>query len=116
LAAYAEVEVIGLRERQRLLAVIDTGYDGFLCLPVEIAVRLGLELAGSQWVQYADGRIERELVFRGRVAFLDEEREVDIHITEAPETLVGLALLQGYRLILDGDTHQVWFKRKKWRR
>jgi hypothetical protein len=54
---------------------------------VEIAVRLGLELAGSQWVQYADGRIERELVFRGRVAFLDEEREVDIHITEAPETL-----------------------------
>jgi hypothetical protein len=49
----------------------------------------------------------------GRVAFLDEEREVDIHITEAPETLVGLALLQGYRLILDGDTHQVRFKRKR---
>jgi len=63
LAAYAEVDVIGLRERQRLLALFDTGYDGFLCLPVEIAVGLGLELSGSQWVQYADGRIERELVF-----------------------------------------------------
>jgi hypothetical protein len=24
-----------------------------------------------------------------------------------------LALLQGYRLILDGDTHQVRFKRKR---
>jgi clan AA aspartic protease len=113
LAAYAEIEVIGLRERQRLPAIVDTGYDGFLCLPVEIAVGLGLELSGSQWVQYADGRIERELVFRGRVAFLDEEREVDIHITEAPETLFGLAMLQGYRLILDGDTHQVQFKRKR---
>jgi hypothetical protein len=28
----------------------------------------------------------------------------------------AVAEVEGYRLILDGDTHQVRFKRKKWRR
>lgn len=113
MAAYAEIEVVGLRGQRKLLAVIDTGYDGFVCLPIEIAVTLGLELSGSQWVQYADGRVVRELVFRGRVRFMGDEREAELHLTEAEEALIGLALLRGYKMVLDGDTHQVRFQRKQ---
>lgn len=113
MAAYADIEVVGLRGRQRLAAVVDTGYDGFVCLPIEIAINLGLELSGSQWVQYADGRVARELVFRGKVVFMGEEREVEIHLTEAQEALVGLSLFRGYKMVLDGDTHRVRFQRKR---
>ncbi|MCX7966858.1 MAG: hypothetical protein N3B10_00040 [Armatimonadetes bacterium] len=76
MAAYVEIEVAGLRERQRLLAVVDTGFDGFVCLPLEVAVTLGLELSGSQWVQYADGRVVRELVFVDGFPFWVKSRKL----------------------------------------
>ena len=41
-------------------AVIDTGFDGYLCLPVQLAIQLGLELSGSIKVELADGSIKRE--------------------------------------------------------
>ena len=113
MAAYAEVEVIGARRSERIWAVVDTGFDGAVCLPVSIAVTLGLELVGWELVQYADGRFARELLFRGKVQFQDSTREVNISLTDGDEALLGLELLQGYRLILNGDTHQVRFKRKR---
>lgn len=48
--------------------ILDTGFDGFLCLPVPVAVSLGLELIDVTHTELADGTIvEDELVFAGRV-------------------------------------------------
>lgn len=113
MATYAEVEVIGTRLSERIWAVVDTGFDETICLPVSVAVTLGLELVGWEFVQYANGRIARELLFRGTVQFQDSVRKVNISLTDGDEALLGLELLEGYRLILDGDTHQVRFKRKR---
>ncbi|MCX7966856.1 MAG: hypothetical protein N3B10_00030 [Armatimonadetes bacterium] len=115
MAAVVEVEVIGTRQSVRLNAVVDTGFDGALCLPIDVAVTLGLELAGYEFVQYADGRIARELTFHGIARFLGRRREVRISLTESDEALLGLEMLRGYKMILDGDTHQVQFKRKRTR-
>jgi len=54
---------------ERLRAVVDTGFDGAVCLPVSIAVNLGLELVGREFVEYADGRVVRELLFGARCSF-----------------------------------------------
>ena len=113
MAAYMEIAIWGRQRRmERLRAVVDTGFDGAVCLPVSIAVNLGLELVGREFVEYADGRVVRELLFRGKVQFLGEVREVNISLTNADEALVGLEMLRGYRMLLDGDTHEVTFERK----
>ena len=38
----------GIRMETSLDAIIDTGFDGHLCLPVQIAIQVGLELYGAQ--------------------------------------------------------------------
>ncbi|MGH7963037.1 MAG: hypothetical protein ACRERD_14605 [Candidatus Binatia bacterium] len=70
-------------------------------MPVEVAVQLGLELVGSQTVEYAGGRKNRELVFLGFVVLAGQERKVEISLTDAQEALVGTALLAPYTLEID---------------
>jgi clan AA aspartic protease len=92
------VQIKGARAEVTLEAVIDTGFDGSLCMPVEVAVQLGLELIGFQTVEYADGRMSRELVFLGSMILAGQERKVEISLTDAQEALVGTELLAHYTL------------------
>jgi clan AA aspartic protease len=92
------VLIKGARAEVTLEAVIDTGFDGSLCVPVEVAVQLGLELIGFQTVEYADGRRSRELVFLGSVVLAGQERKVEISLTDAQEALVGTELLAHFTL------------------
>jgi len=61
----AEIEVAGFKRTKILQAIVDTGFDGFLCIPVETAVKLGLELAGRDVIELADGSLREELSSRG---------------------------------------------------
>lgn len=88
-----DIQVIGAGCSVALTALLDTGFNGEVCLPTDIAVSLGLELVARRWVEYADGRQERELVFIGDVRFLDEVRSVEIVLTEGEEALIGTGLL-----------------------
>jgi len=90
--------VLGLRGQVDIEPVIDTGFDGDLCLPIPIAISLGLELHGCQTVELADGSRRRELVFIGTVLFDGENRPVEISITEAEDALVGTGLLATHKL------------------
>jgi clan AA aspartic protease len=90
--------VLGLRGQVDIEPVIDTGFDGGLCLPIPIAIRLGLELHGCQTVELADGSRRRELVFVGTVLFDGENRPVEISVTEAEDALVGTGLLATHKL------------------
>lgn len=49
------VIVTGIRRETSFDAIIDTGFDGYLCLPVQIAIQVGLELYGAQVSELADG-------------------------------------------------------------
>ena len=44
-------------------------------------------------MEYADGRQSRELVFLGSVILGDQEKQLEISLTEAQEALIGTALL-----------------------
>jgi len=58
------LRVLGTRGDITVEGILDTGFDGFLCLPMPLAVTLGLELIDVVRTELADGTvIEDELVF-----------------------------------------------------
>jgi hypothetical protein len=75
-------------------------------------VSLGLELVAQGWVEYADGRRERELAFAGTARFLGEVRPVEITLTESDEALIGTGLLADCTLFIDFMTGEIRIEKK----
>lgn len=90
--------VSGARQTSFLEAILDTGFDGYLSLPISIAVTLGIELTTIIPVEYADGRRSQELVFSVKIDFDGKEVIVPATLTAGAEALVGTALLAKYEL------------------
>ena len=93
--------VVGARKSSLLEAILDTGFDGYLSLPISIAVTLGIELITIIPVEYADGRRSQELVFSVRVELNGKEKIVPATLTAGAETLAGTALLAKYELLVN---------------
>ena len=99
--AVVEVVIKGSRTYITGKAIIDTGFDGDICLPVHLAIQLGLELESIQVVELADGSRKNELVFTGSVTLNGEEKEIEILLTNSKDTLLGTGLL--YEKVLKID-------------
>jgi len=86
------VAVTGARRSVTLPALVDTGFDGDLSLPIRIAVDLGLELIASFSIELADGTVrEDQPVFSGTGSLGNgTPREIEIVLTGCEEALVGL--------------------------
>ncbi|MDZ7290190.1 MAG: hypothetical protein ONB44_23925 [candidate division KSB1 bacterium] len=95
-----KLTVKGNRKSININPVIDTGFNGYLSLPVAIAIPLGLELKGEVPVELADGSMKKELTFRGSVVWQGLEYDIDIFLTESVDALLGSGLLQGQRLTI----------------
>jgi len=88
--------------------ILDTGFDGFLCLPIPLAVSLGLELVDVTRTELADGSVlENELVFAGRAEWDGMVMDIDILLTRSSDVLIGTAFLKGYLVQLDYQAHTV---------
>jgi clan AA aspartic protease len=109
----ARIEVIGSRTSLHLSAIIDTGFDGDLSVPTDIAIALGLELRTKRKYTLADGSVHSELAFAGKVRFLGEDREIEILLTDLDVPLIGTALLEDCRLTVDFANETVELKKAK---
>ena len=103
----ALIDVIGSRRSIELTAIVDTGFDGDVCLPTRQAVLLGLELVAELPVELADGRRTDELVFAGSARFLEETHDVEIMLTTSEDALIGTRLLNRYALAIDFPGGQI---------
>jgi clan AA aspartic protease len=97
----AEITVIGGRQTIVLDAIVDSGFNGDLCLPAQAAIQLGLELYGMQRIELADGTKKRELFFTGEAIFDREPKEVEIFLTDSEDALIGAGLLLERVLTID---------------
>jgi len=97
----------GFRSEVAVEALLDTGFDGQVCLPIRLALQLGLDLIATQEVEYADGRVETELLFSGTVRVNAEPQEVEIGLTESDEALIGREMFEGLILTLDFSNWQI---------
>ena len=85
---------------QEIETVVDTGYNGFLTLPMEFVARLGLTAYGQRVVTLGDGHDVLLQVYEATVIWDDAERLVQVLATDG-DAVPGMSLLYGYRIIIE---------------
>ncbi|MFM6321061.1 MAG: clan AA aspartic protease [Microcystis sp.] len=88
------------KQRQVIDAVIDTGFTGFLTLPLTVINSLNLRLYSREEGTLGDGSTCIFDVYSGLIIWDGEYRYIDVNAAET-EPLVGMSLLCGYRMQLD---------------
>jgi clan AA aspartic protease len=78
-------------------AVIDTGFNGDLILPIEIVSELGLVPQGYQKATLGDGTISQFRVYAATVIWDGERKLVEVN-SATTGILIGMGLLDGYKL------------------
>jgi clan AA aspartic protease len=81
-------------------AVIDTGFNGFLSLPIDIIIELGLPWNYRDRATLGDGSETLFDVYDAEVIWDGQYREIEINAAET-EPLLGMRMLKGYRLQVD---------------
>ena len=81
-------------------AIIDTGFNGFLTLPLPQIARLGFPYEGTVGAVLGDGREVALDIFAGTVVWDGQDRDVVVLGADG-DVLVGMALLTGSRVILE---------------
>jgi clan AA aspartic protease len=87
-------------QRRVIDTVIDTGFNGFLTLPSTVITALNLPWSASDIVTLGDGSETLFDIYTATVIWDGEYHQIDIAASET-ESLIGMALLYGYRLQVD---------------
>lgn len=95
------LEILGLDQRQRrIVAVMDTGFNGYLTLSGNVISDLKLPLVGNRRATLGDGSIIALEAYLAKVLWYEQEREVLVLQAEGG-SLLGMSLLYGNRVIVD---------------
>ncbi len=95
-----ELEVVSSsHENENVEAVIDTGFNGYLILPIDLVNQLELQPAGNRRATLGDGTTVVLEVFLAKVIWHGREREVLVLQAEGGP-LIGMSLLYGNRVTL----------------
>jgi clan AA aspartic protease len=95
------IRVEGPYGAERLDALVDTGFDGFLSLPQSVIFRLGLKRAGSILVQSANGSVSSGDSYVASVGWLAGPRQCISIVSSIEMTSIGTRLLDGSLVELD---------------
>lgn len=87
-------------QRQVVDAIVDTGFTGFLTLPLLVLNALGLRAYSREEGTLGDGSICIFNIYSGFVIWDGAFRRIDINESEATP-LIGMSLLYGYRVQFD---------------
>jgi len=101
-----EIDIRGLYKSNIYGAIVDTGYSGGLVLPLVMAVELGLEKIGSAAVSLADSSVRVLPAFICKVTLGGINHDVSTLIL-GNDVLIGMELLQNYRLCIAPSLGQV---------
>jgi clan AA aspartic protease len=98
-SAIVNIRVAGAKRAREYAAVIDTGFNAFIAMPIAAMIDLGLRSEGAVKVTLGDGSTIDNFVARAAVTFGSQTKTCDILIDEnSTEMLIGLSLLRGFKL------------------
>jgi len=107
---WVTITVGGLHSKQTIKALIDTGFNGELLLPLQVAIPLGLQLAGAAPYRLADGSISQQMLFSAFIDWGTQRRTATVNVVHSDTPLIGGGLLHGYVLLADFDKKQLMIK------
>jgi len=96
-----KVKVAGLRGIIELDAIVDTGFNGDLCIPITLAVQLGLILEYVHEVELADGSRKRVPVYSCDVELNGLKRRAEVILTDGTDALIGANMLKTSRVTIN---------------
>lgn len=102
-----EITVSGLEKTASIPALIDTGFDGYLSLPLTVALPLGLKLAYYTPITLADGTVKEELVFEAKVKLSKDWQKAAVFINRGSVALLGTKLLEKSKILLDFPNRKI---------
>ena len=82
------------KEKRPVNAVIDTGFNGYICVPKKLIDKSDWDFLGIEEYKLASGELMRERVFLGRVEMGMEKLIAFILSTNSSDTLIGTKLLK----------------------
>lgn len=88
-------------EGEELLALVDTGFDGYVMLSQADINRLRLREMGQTTYRTADGQIHEGRVYQGRIEWMGNATAVAIDSTDGDFALIGMGLLRSVRLVME---------------
>lgn len=94
---------------QKFDAILDTGFSGFLSLPLVYAFKVGLILASTASFTLADGSTDHCLLCFGGIKLNGEEQIGLISISKGDDVLLGMEFLRKFKkkLHLDCENNTV---------
>ena len=99
--AIVNLVVIGSKNSKLAVeAVIDTGFNGDVILPMDLVIALDLKLQGYQKARLGDGTITKFPIYIGTVIWDGQKQLVEVNAATTG-TLIGMGLLEGYKLEID---------------
>jgi clan AA aspartic protease len=98
-SAIVNIRVAGMNPAHEYTAVIDTGFNAFIAMPIAAMIDLGLKSEAAVKVTLGDGSTIDNFVARGAVTLGSQTKTCDILLDEnSNEILIGLSLLRGFKL------------------
>lgn len=76
-------------------AVLDTGFNGMLCLPRQFQSLCEFSALGLETFELADGTWVEEVLYVGQLLVDDEEYSVELTLTDAGRALIGMEFILG---------------------
>jgi clan AA aspartic protease len=98
--AVISIAVRGGGKIESVDAVIDTGFNGFLSLPIATIVELSLPWSYRDRATLGDGSETLFDIYDAQAIWDGQYREIEVNAAET-EPLLGMRMLKGYRLQVD---------------
>lgn len=103
------IEVYGFSKEisQKFNAMLDTGFSGFLSLPLVYALKVGLILNSTASFVLADGSVQSTLLCLGSIKLNGYEQAGLILISKGNDVLLGMEFLRKFKkkLVLDCEAN-----------
>lgn len=102
-----KLALISAKKRITCDAVIDTGFIGYISIPLPLARELDWIHIGYEEYEIATGEIVKQAVYLGNVAFRDKCKDVYAVTSNSRDVLIGTKLLAGYILTINFRTRRL---------
>ncbi len=96
-----EIDLTGMGVVERTFGTIDTGFNGYLCVPKDIVEKMDLTYIATDWFELGNGEIVESDMFVSKVNFDGKECEILVVLSTSQDILIGTSLLKTKTLFVD---------------